>query len=211
VHGRVGEQHLLDLAGVDVLPATDDHVLEPPGNGEVAAAVEDAEVPGVEPAVAVDGLGGAFGHVEVAEHGLVAAGADLARLPDRHGLAGERVADGDLDVGQRAAGGCGLVLGGVVRTDLSHHGRQLCLAVDGGEPDAEAVLGTADELGWVWDAKTALATSDLQLPEADGDQPAARQATGHARYTTGTARVYIRPESVTAVPHRDRSQATARW
>ena len=52
--GRVLEQHLLDLAGVDVLAAADHHVLAAPDDVEVALGVHHAEVAGVHPAVVVD-------------------------------------------------------------------------------------------------------------------------------------------------------------
>ena len=48
-----------------------------------------------------------------------------------------------------------------------------------------------------------LTCSFLKRP---ADPPAARQASTpqvYARYTIGAAQVHIRPESVTAVPHRD--------
>src|SRR3989442_1135490 len=49
LHGRVRRQHVLDLAGGNVLAAADDDVLHAVGHDEVAVVVEAAEVPGAEP------------------------------------------------------------------------------------------------------------------------------------------------------------------
>src|SRR5690606_3541290 len=111
----------LDLARIDVLPAADDEVLEAAGDGDVAALVHDADVAGVQPAVGVDGLRGRVGQVVVAEHDLVAAGADLARLPDGQRRA-VRPGDLHLDLPQRRARRVQLVVRGVVRAGLGDDG-----------------------------------------------------------------------------------------
>src|SRR5206468_10893380 len=49
---RVTEQHRFDLDRGDVLPAADDHVLDPVANLDVPVGVHDGAIPGVEPAVA---------------------------------------------------------------------------------------------------------------------------------------------------------------
>src|SRR3712207_7186432 len=49
---------LLDLARVHVLPAADDHVLDPADDVEVAGVVHDGEVAGVHPAGGVEDLRG---------------------------------------------------------------------------------------------------------------------------------------------------------
>src|SRR5699024_11940994 len=54
----VGVVELLDLLGVDVLAAPDDHVLQAPGDLVVAVLVHAGQVPCVEPAVGLDGGGG---------------------------------------------------------------------------------------------------------------------------------------------------------
>ena len=46
----VGVEELLDLPRVHVLPAADDHVLDPADDVEVALGVHDGEVAGVHPA-----------------------------------------------------------------------------------------------------------------------------------------------------------------
>ena len=72
------EQQLLELARIDVLAAADDHVLEPALDRAIAARVHRAEVAGMQPAVGVDGGGGRLGHLEIAEHDVIAARAELA-------------------------------------------------------------------------------------------------------------------------------------
>ena len=116
--GGMGEQHVLDLARVDVLAAADDHVLEPAVDAQVAALVHGAEVAGVQPALGVDGGGGRLGHLEVAVHRLVAAGAELALLARGQRLAGDRVGDLHLDLRERLADRVGLVVGAVVEQGL---------------------------------------------------------------------------------------------
>src|SRR3712207_8481082 len=79
---------LLDLARVHVLPAADDHVLDAADDVEVAGVVHDGEVAGVHPAGGVEDLRGLLRLVPVAEHHRVAAGAELAGGPSRHGQPG---------------------------------------------------------------------------------------------------------------------------
>ena len=51
--GRVLRQRLLDLDGIHVLAAADDHVLDPVGEEQVALVVEVAAVAGPQPPVGV--------------------------------------------------------------------------------------------------------------------------------------------------------------
>src|SRR6266571_1222425 len=73
--GGVRVEELLDLARVDVLAAPDHHVLDPPGDVQVARVVHDGEVAGVHPARRVDGVPGLLLVVPVAEHHRVTPGA----------------------------------------------------------------------------------------------------------------------------------------
>src|SRR5829696_7900146 len=77
--GGVLVEHLLDLARVDVVAAADDHVLLAVDDEEVAVLVDLRHVPGAEPAVAHDLLGGVLA-VPVALHHVVALDRDLADL-----------------------------------------------------------------------------------------------------------------------------------
>src|SRR5882724_13284821 len=45
-HVGVGVEDLLDLAGVEVLPTADDHVLDPAGDAQVTLGVHDRQVAG---------------------------------------------------------------------------------------------------------------------------------------------------------------------
>src|SRR5439155_11830228 len=94
----VGVEELLDLAGIHVLAAPDDHVLDAPDDVDVALGIHGGEVARVHPPVLVDGLSRAFGIVPVADHHRVAAGEQLARLTPGHRAARLRRDDLDLDV-----------------------------------------------------------------------------------------------------------------
>ena len=60
-------QHLLDLGGVAVEAADDEHVLAAIGDAQETLLVEHADVAGVQPAVGVDRLGRRGGILEVAD------------------------------------------------------------------------------------------------------------------------------------------------
>ena len=51
-HGRMCQQHRLDLGRIDVLAAGDDQVVAPVDDVQVALGVEVAQVAGVQPAIA---------------------------------------------------------------------------------------------------------------------------------------------------------------
>jgi hypothetical protein len=100
---HVGEQ-VLDLAGVDVLAARDDHVVGAPGDEQQAVAVEVPEVAGAEHAVDLLGLRRAR---------RVAGEQHLVAHEDAPGLAGRHLAvvvaeDLDDGAGRRAPRGAGL-------------------------------------------------------------------------------------------------------
>ena len=101
--GRVGVDEFLDLLGVDVLAAADDHVLQPPGDAVAAVFVPAGQIAGVQPALLVNGGGRGLGHLVVAFHGVVAARAELAVDAVRHFLAGLGVDDLALDVREGVA------------------------------------------------------------------------------------------------------------
>ncbi len=79
------EQHVLHHAGIDVLAAGHDHVLDAVLDVDIAFVVEDAGVAGVQPAAA-EGLRRLVGQVPVAAHELRAPDDDLA-----DGAVGHRV------------------------------------------------------------------------------------------------------------------------
>src|SRR5205823_12637798 len=78
----VAQQHLLDLARIDVAAAGNDHVLRAVAQGQKAVLVDAAEIAGVQPAAA-QGLGIGLGVLPITLHDAIAlrdALADLARL-----------------------------------------------------------------------------------------------------------------------------------
>ena len=76
-------QRQLDLGGIDVLAAGDEHVLLAIDDVVVALVVAAHEIAGVEPARAAEGLAGGIGVAEVAERDHRAAQGELARLRRR--------------------------------------------------------------------------------------------------------------------------------
>ena len=117
-HTGVGVEDVFDLAGVDVLASPDDHVFDPALDAQVAAIIHGGQVPGVVPAVGVDRRHGRIGGSVVAVHDQIAAGAELADLAERDGLAGGGIGDLHLGLGQRLAERLGTVGGGVVQPGL---------------------------------------------------------------------------------------------
>ena len=79
------EQHVLDLARVDVVAAADQHVVLAVEDVDEAVLVHAPDVAGMQPAVA-EGLGRRLGAVPVIGHELGAATDDLAALAHRHRL-----------------------------------------------------------------------------------------------------------------------------
>jgi len=77
---RVLVEDLLDLAGVDVVPASDDQVFSPVDDEVVTVLVDPCQIAGAEPAVR-DGRPGRLGLVVVAQHHVVPLDSDLADLP----------------------------------------------------------------------------------------------------------------------------------
>ena len=63
----MGVDEVLNLLGVDVLAAADNHVLDAAGDFEVALGRAAGQIAGVEPAVLIDGGGCGLGHFVVAD------------------------------------------------------------------------------------------------------------------------------------------------
>src|SRR3546814_17214908 len=76
----VAEQYVLDLGGIDILAARDDHVLHSAANPQIAVGVDRAGVAGMIPAVSVDRR--LIGSPPIALHDAVRSHHDL---PDRVG------------------------------------------------------------------------------------------------------------------------------
>ena len=99
----MGVEGALDLGGVDVLAARDDHVLDAVVDVEIAVRVHVACVAGADPALGVLGLRGRLGVVVVAGHVVAREDRDLADLADGQ-FVSVRIDDLDLRAGQRLAG-----------------------------------------------------------------------------------------------------------
>jgi hypothetical protein len=98
------EQEALDLRGIRVEPADDEHVLLAADDAQAAGLGELAEVAGVEPTVGVDRVRGGLRVVEVPLHDAVTAHQHLAVVgqADLDAIAGG--ADRGGDVLERVAG-----------------------------------------------------------------------------------------------------------
>ena len=128
--GRMGVDEILDLLGIEVFAAADDHVLDPAGDAIVAVVVTDGEVAGVQPAVAVDRSGCGLRHFVISLHDVVAAGDEFTGDAVGDGQIGRRIDDAAFDAGQFAADGANLDLDRVFGTALGAAGRALGLAKD---------------------------------------------------------------------------------
>ena len=88
VHALVLVQDALDLGGIDVVAAGDDHALDALAEVDVAVLVHHAQVAGVHPGEAVgvlaQGVRGLLGMVDVLHHHRGARQADLALLTVGH-------------------------------------------------------------------------------------------------------------------------------
>ena len=80
----MADQDCLDLGGRDVLPTSDDQVLQASGDAEVAALVENAQIACVHEAVGVHRADRRVGIVQVLDELLVTPGADLTLLAYRN-------------------------------------------------------------------------------------------------------------------------------
>src|SRR5918992_5527012 len=129
----VSVEKLLDLTRVDVLATANDHVLRPPGYLDVPVLVHSRQVPGVQPALLVYNLFGLVGHLVVALHDVVAAGAEVALLVGPDLFAGVHVHEPDLDVRELASHGRYPALYRVVRAGLGDDGAGLGLTVGDGD------------------------------------------------------------------------------
>ena len=131
----MAQQHLFDLARIDVRAAADDQVLRPVHQGEEAVVVERAHVAGVEPPAAQRG-GGRLGVAPVALHHRVAAHQHLAGRSSRQGsivLVGDEDLDpglGDADRRETLQVPRMRAVGEVLAAERGDRHRALALAVD---------------------------------------------------------------------------------
>ena len=104
------KEHLVNLLGIDVVPAGHDQVLLPVHDRQVAVLIEESDIAGIEPPVP-ENLGRLLGLLVIARHDLRPLDADLPRLARRQFLfARFQVDDLQVRVRQRDAHGPGLGL-----------------------------------------------------------------------------------------------------
>ena len=99
----MGVDKLLDLLGVDILSAPDDHIFEPPCDPVVALRCPAGQISGVEPAVRVNGRGCRLGHFVISLHDIIAARDKLADHFIRAVLSGLRIHDLAFHLGEGTA------------------------------------------------------------------------------------------------------------
>ena len=128
-------QSALDLDGVDVLPAGDDHVLEPVLDEDETLVVDATDVTGAEPTIGGDRLRGRLRLVVVALHQLRCAEPQFAGLPFRDIRQGVRVDDADLHL-----------LGGLARADQPLGVGLVAVRLRREDRDRAAHLGQAVDL-----------------------------------------------------------------
>ena len=107
LHGGVGVQDVLQLAGIDVVAGGDDHPLGAAPEEDETLIVHDAEIPGIDPGqpvcVVPQGLGGLLGVLHVLLHHRGTGQQDLALLTVRQLLVGAGLDDLDVGVREREA------------------------------------------------------------------------------------------------------------
>ena len=108
------EQQLFDFSGIDILSPSDDHILQAPFNGAVAAFVHGAKIAGMQPALVVDGVCRRLRHFEVFVHHVITPSAVLAKRMGGHDLPRLGVDDLNFHARHRAAQRIRLILKGIV-------------------------------------------------------------------------------------------------
>ena len=146
-HACVLQQDVLYLGGKVVLPATDDHLLYPAGDRDVAARIHAPEVAGMQPAVGVDGLGRRRVVVVIAQHDAGAAGADFADLVDGCGPVIGNAPDRDFGLRNGLPHRVADVVDTVAVMVLGDDRAVLGLPIKGGERATEGALRAAHQLG----------------------------------------------------------------
>ncbi len=110
----VVQHEVLDLGGIGVEAAHDEHVLHPPDDAQATGTVDHADVPGAQPPVGRQRQLGGLGIVEVAGHDAPAAQHHLTGLSG--GDVPTVVDDADLEAGpgpaDRGGDGLDVVVGG---------------------------------------------------------------------------------------------------
>ena len=125
-------EELFNLTGIDVLTATDDHVLDTSRDAIITVFVLHAQISRMKEAVGIDNLCGSLGVLVIAFHHIEAAAAHLALNTWRTFLTRFRINNPDLYEGEITTNGGTTLLEGVGQTGLRHTGRTLGKAVNAG-------------------------------------------------------------------------------
>ena len=105
--GNLGMRHeeFFDLARKNIFSAANQHFLRTACNFHVAAFEHDSEIPGMQPAVGIDGFRRRFRLSVITFHYQVAARANLSLFPDMFGGTGYRIRNLHFNVRDRPAQG----------------------------------------------------------------------------------------------------------
>src|SRR5713101_207700 len=114
---RMTIEEFLDFPGIEILAATDHHVLDAADDVAIALGIDDGDVAGVHPPLGVEHVGGLFPLIPIAQHDAVATGAQFAPLAAWNDAALE-IDDLDLDMRMNAPDGGYPALQGIVRCAL---------------------------------------------------------------------------------------------
>ena len=138
------EQHLLDLARIDVGATADDDVLGSVLERQVPVGIEAADIPRMQPSVAQSG-GGGLRILPISRHHHISATDNFTCFSNRQ-RAVLAIHDGHLDAGIRAASGGEsclparmIAVRDVLFRERSDRHRALALPVDLNKPRAETV------------------------------------------------------------------------
>src|SRR5215467_3167674 len=100
---RVGIEEFLDLTGIDVLTAANDHVLDTPNNIDIAINIHCRQVAGMHPVGLIDSTSRLLRIIPVAQHNAIASCAELTRLANRDDLTRLRINNFDLNMRMNSA------------------------------------------------------------------------------------------------------------
>ena len=147
-HLGIGQIEFLDLTGIQILTAADDHILQSAGDLVVSVGCAAADVAGMEPAVGVDGLGGGLGHLVIALHNVEAPGHEFTAFPVGEFFARFGIDDLTLHPGEGAAHRFHTVVDILVHLTHGASGGGLGLTVDGDDfLHIHLLGGTAHQIG----------------------------------------------------------------
>src|SRR5437764_10234421 len=96
----MADKKLFNLAWIDVLTTTNNHILEPPHDVNISTLIHRCQVTTMQPALAINRLGSLLRHLIVLLHDQETATAQFTTLTTPHYLTCRRVNDLDFNKGQ---------------------------------------------------------------------------------------------------------------